>query len=89
MSIWRAIKRFFTARELREVYVTLRRSPYSFAFLLKLDRDQQKYVVIQFRHRGLVQESCSMSIEDFDDFTRGVLIMRAEIDKPLPPSAMQ
>ncbi|RUU76100.1 MULTISPECIES: hypothetical protein [unclassified Mesorhizobium] len=89
MSIWRTIKRFFTARDLREVYVTLRRSPYSFAFLLKLDRDQQKYVVVQFRHKSFVQETCSMSIEDFDDFTRGVLIMRAEIDKPLPPSAVQ
>ena len=89
MSIWRAIKRFFTSRDLREVYVTLRRSPYSFAFLLKLDRNQQKYVVVQIRHNGMVQEACTMSVEDFDDLTRGVLIMRAEIDKPLPANATQ
>lgn len=81
MPVWRDIKRFFTAREIRQVYVRLR-SRYALSIHLKLDRDGEKYVILKMMESELAQESCSMDIEEFGAFADAVSAIRSEIEKP-------
>jgi len=88
MNIWRCIKRIFTSRDVRQIYVTLR-SRYSFEFLVRLDRDGQKYVVLRLCYNGLPEAFCDLSVNEFDDLVDGVLKVKAELARPLPASATQ
>lgn len=72
MNIWRSIKRIFTSRDVRQVYVTLR-SRDSFEFLIRLDRDGQRYVVFRLCYNGLPEAFCDLSVDEFDDLVEGVL----------------